>query len=285
MNILSIQSHVAYGYVGNSAAAFPLRRLGHEVWAVNTVMFSNHTGYGAWRGPVFEADAVADVIAGMSERKVLADCHAVLSGYMGDAALGEVILDTAARVKQGNGDALYACDPVMGDVGRGIFVRDGIPEFMRDRAVPAADIITPNQFELELLTGVAVNSLDSALKGAAKARALGPDVVVITSLVRPDARSDRIEMLASTADGAWLVSTPKLALDPPPNGAGDVTAALFLAHYLEKRFARRALERTAAAVYALFEATQAAGRRELALIAAQDKMVKPPRTFAASQVA
>src|SRR5687768_17753569 len=153
MNLLSIQSHVAYGHVGNSAAVFPLQRIGVEVWAINTVQFSNHTGYGAWRGQVFQEGLIRDCVTGIAERGALARCDGVLSGYMGDAAIGEAILDAAARVKAANPKALYCCDPVIGDVGRGVFVRPGIPEFMKTRTVPAADIITPNHFELELLAG------------------------------------------------------------------------------------------------------------------------------------
>ncbi|MCA8931066.1 MAG: pyridoxal kinase, partial [Rhodospirillaceae bacterium] len=163
LNILSIQSSVAYGHVGNSAAVFPLQRLGIEVWPVITVHFSNHTGYGAWRGPVLGPDDIAEVLTGIEERGVLPSCNAVLSGYMGDAGLGRLIVDAAAKVKALNPQALYCCDPVMGDVGRGFFVRPGIPDFMRQTAVPAADIITPNQFELEFLTGHTVTSLDTAL--------------------------------------------------------------------------------------------------------------------------
>jgi pyridoxine kinase len=149
VKILSIQSSVAYGHVGNSAAVFPLQRLGHEVWPVLTVHFSNHTGYGAWRGPLLAPTDVADVINGIDDRGVLGEADAVLSGYQGDPAVGAVILDTVARVKGLNPDAVYCCDPVMGDVGRGMFVRPGIPEFMRDTVVPQADILTPNHFELD----------------------------------------------------------------------------------------------------------------------------------------
>jgi pyridoxine kinase len=137
--ILSIQSWVAYGHVGNAAAVFPLQRLGFEVWAVNTVQFSNHTGYGAWRGAVFEKSAIAEVIRGIEERGVLGQCAAVLSGYMGDAGIGEVVLEAAANVRAANPGALYCCDPVIGDFGRGVFVRPGIAEFFAEKALPRAD--------------------------------------------------------------------------------------------------------------------------------------------------
>ncbi len=279
MNILSIQSSVAYGHVGNSAAVFPLQRLGHTVWPVNTVQFSNHTGYGQWRGPIFTGNDVASVIAGIAERGVFAKCDGILSGYMGDAAIGTVILDAVAAVRKANPKAIYCCDPVIGDVGRGVFVRPGIPKFMRDRAVPAADIITPNQFELEYLTGKQANSLAGAMEATAAARALGPRVVLVTSLTRAEAPGDTIEMLADSPEGTWLVATPRLKLDPLPNGAGDVVSALFLATYLETLNVARALADTAARIFAVFDATQRAGGRELALIAAQDEIARPTRRF------
>ena len=127
MNILSIQSWVAYGHVGNASAVFPLQRLGAEVWAVNTVQFSNHTGYGAWTGQVFTGEQVAAVIDGIAARGALARCDAVLSGYMGDAGIGAAILDAVARVRAAQPGGVYCCDPVIGDEGRGVFVRPGIP--------------------------------------------------------------------------------------------------------------------------------------------------------------
>lgn len=280
--ILSIQSSVAYGHVGNSAAVFPLQRLGFEVWPVITVHFSNHTGYGAWRGPVLEADAVAEVLRGIEERGVLGGCAAVLSGYMGDATLGEVILDAVGRVRSASPGALYCCDPVMGDVGRGFFVRPGIPEFMRDRAVPAADIITPNQFELEWLTGRPCGTLAEALAAADAARRMGPEVVMVTSLDRSEGPAESIEMLAVAGDGAWLVATPKLPISV--NGAGDLTAALFLAERLRLGSVPAALEATASAVFAVLDRTHEAAAREIQIVAAQDDLVSPPRRFTAERV-
>jgi pyridoxine kinase len=282
MTILSIQSSVAYGHVGNSAAVFPLQRIGVEVWPVNTVHFSNHTGYGAWRGMVLSAETVADVIRGIEERGVLPECDGVLSGYMGDASLGEVILDAFARVKQANPEAVYCCDPVMGDVGRGFFVRPGIPEFMRDRAVPAATLITPNQFELEYLANRPVSTMESALVSVDQVMARGPRVVLVTSLRRRDARSDRIEMLAVDANGAFVVATPLLPVSV--NGAGDMTAALFFAHWRQSESIRIALELTTAAVFAVLEATADAEAREIQLISAQELIANPVRRFSAVQV-
>jgi pyridoxine kinase len=282
MTILSIQSSVAYGHVGNSAAVFPLQRIGVEVWPVNTVQFSNHTGYGAWRGTVLSAETVADVIKGIEERGVLHECDGVLSGYMGDASLGEVILDAFARVKRANPRAIYCCDPVMGDVGRGFFVREGIPEFMREQAVPKATIITPNQFELEYLANQRVTDLGSALAAADEVMATGPGVVLVTSLRRHDAAGDRMEMLAVDSFGAFTVETPFLPLNI--NGAGDMTAALFLAHWNKSSSVQSALEHTTASVFAVLESTAEAGAREIQVIRAQESIVNPVRRFKAVRI-
>lgn len=279
MNILSVQSWVSYGHVGNASAMFPLQRLGAEVWAVNTVQFSNHTGYGAWRGQVFGAELIRDLVEGIAERGALPRCDAVLSGYMGAAEIGEAILDVAGRVKAANAAALYCCDPVIGDVGRGIFVRPGIPEFMRDRAVPLADIVTPNQFELEWLTGRTVTTLEEAKAAAAALQARGPRCVLVTSLRVADTPADSIELMAAEGGAFYRVRTPLLPLSV--NGAGDAIAALFLFHRLRWGEARVAVSAAASSVYGLLRRTAEAGSREIVMVAAQEEFVTPSRVFRA----
>lgn len=275
-DIISIQSHVAYGYVGNRAAVFPLQRLGWDVTAVHTVQFSNHTGYGRFTGEVFSPDHIRDVVDGVQALTGFAGVRALLTGYMGDQATGAAVLASLARLRAVHAEALYCCDPVMGDTGRGFFVRAGLPEWMRDQALAAADIVTPNQFELAWLAGRDVRTRDDAVAAARALRELGPRVVLVTSLVVEDSDPDRIAMLVDTAEGSWRVSTPLIYFHTPPNGAGDFTAAMFLAGCLEWGLDHdgpaQALARTAAAVRVLFEATHAAGRRELALIAAQNEI-------------
>ena len=200
MQILSIQSSVAYGHVGNSAAVFPLQRLGHEVWPVLTVHFSNHTGYGAWRGPMLAADDVRDVIAGIEERGVLGQVDAVLSGYQGGEEIGDVILDAVARVKAANPAATYTCDPVMGNAKSGCFVHPAIPVLLRERVVPQADLITPNQFELGYLTGTEPTDLASTLASVDAARSMGPSSVLVTSVERPDAEPGTLVWTQSAFD-------------------------------------------------------------------------------------
>lgn len=280
MRFLSIQSHVAYGHVGNSAAVFPLQRLGHEVWPVLTVNFSNHTGYGAWRGPLIAPTDVADVVAGIDERGVLGSCDAVLSGYQGSPAIADVVLDAVARVKAANPAATYTCDPVMGNARSGCFVDPAIPPVIRERVVPAADLITPNQFELGFLTGLEPTTLDEVLAAADAARAMGPSTVLVTSLEAVP--EGEIGMLCVTDDGAWVVTTPLLPIKA--NGSGDVTAALFTAHLRTTGSPTDALSRTASSVYAVLEATIASGERELRLIEAQEAIAAPAERFEVRQV-
>ena len=282
MKILSIQSSVAYGHVGNSAAVFPLQRLGVEVMPVHTVNFSNHTGYGAWRGPLIDPADVRDVVTGIEERGAFADTDAILSGYQGGEGIADVILDAVARVKAANPAALYACDPVMGNAKSGCFVAPAIPVLLRDRVVPMADIITPNQFELGFLTSTEPDTLASTLESADLARAMGPSVVLVTSVERPDREPGTIEMLAVTPEGAWLVTTPYLPLKA--NGSGDVTAALFTAHYVRTRNAAEALARTTSSVFDLLRTTHESGRRELELVAAQEFYAHPQLQFEVRQV-
>ena len=282
MKILSIQSAVAYGHVGNSAAVFPLQRIGVEVLPVYTVNFSNHTGYGDWRGPLIAPEDVRDVITGIEERGVLGQIDAVLSGYQGGEGIGDVIVDAVARVKAANPDAVYACDPVMGNAKSGCFVAPAIPDLLRDRVVPVADIITPNQFELGYLTGTEPADLDSTLASVDAARAMGPGTVLVTSVERPDQPEDTIEMLAVDDAGAWIVQTPRLPLKA--NGSGDVTAALFTAHYVASGDAASALSKTVSSVYDLLDRTLQSGERELQLVESQEFYAIPREQFSVTRV-
>ncbi len=288
MNILSIQSHVTYGHVGNSAAVFPLQRLGFEVWPVHTVQFSNHAGYDGFTGRAFPAEHLREVVEGLAARGVLGACDGVLSGYLGGAEAGAAVLEAVDRVKAANPRALYACDPVMGDgagdAGGGLYVDPALPAFFREHALARADIVTPNLFELETLTGATVATLDEAVAAARRALALGPSVVLVTGLRHEATGAGEVELLAVTGEDAWRLCTPLLACDPQPNGAGDLLAALYLGHYLRTREPARALEAAAAATFAVLARTQAAGTRELQLIAAQDDLVAPKRHFPAEKI-
>ncbi len=225
---------------------------------------------------------IDEIVEGIAERGVLPSCDGVLSGYMGSADIGHAILSAVAKVKAANPDALYCCDPVIGDVGRGVFVRPGIPEFMRDIAMPLADIVTPNQFELEHLTGVEVRSLAGAKLAVTALRRRGPRVVLLTSMTTEETPADAIDMLAADDKGMWRVRTPRLALDV--NGAGDAIAALFFVHQLRDGDTGRALAEAAASIYGLLRRTAEAGSREILTVAAQDEFVSPSRRFAVEAI-
>lgn len=280
--ILSIQSHVAYGHVGNSASVFPMQRLGVEVWPVNTVNFSNHTGYGAWRGPLMDPADVADVITGIGERDAFAEVDAVLSGYQGGEGIGATILEAVAKVKAANPEAIYACDPVMGNEKSGCFVHESIPVLLREKVVPNADLITPNQFELGFLTDTTPHTLEETLASVDRAREMGPSTVLVTSVLRPDRPEGTIEMLACHEGEAWLVQTPHLPLKA--NGSGDVTAALFTSHWVRTQSLSESLGRTVSSVFDLLQATHESGRRELQLVQSQEVYANPRMQFEVTQV-
>lgn len=279
MSILSIQSHVAYGHAGNSSAVFPLQRMGFNVWPINTVMFSNHTGYDTWKGPVFQPETLLDVVEGIEQLNVMSQCQAVLSGYMGDPAVADVILKAVDTVKKENPNALYCCDPVMGDRDTGLYVNHQIPDFFRDRLLTKADILTPNHFELELLSGQTIQNQREALVAARSLLSLGPKIVLITSLIFPDSDSDSIEMMVVSDNEAWLVKTPLLHFNSIISGCGDATSALFLAKYLKTSHLKSSLEHVAGAMYAVFKLTHQHQASELMLIESQDQLVTPEQNF------
>ncbi|MDO5065649.1 MAG: pyridoxal kinase PdxY, partial [Propionibacteriaceae bacterium] len=280
--VLSIQSFVSHGHAGNSSAMFPLQRCGFDVMGVHTVLFSNHTGHDTWRGPLIPATDVAEIISGIDERGALASVDAVLSGYLGSVAVGRAVLDAVDLTKRRNPEALFLADPVMGDRGTGFYCAADIPVFFREHVVPKTDIMTPNLFELEQLVGESLHRLDEVLAAAERLRCLGPDIVLVTSVLTDDLHDDGLlRMLAVGPGGAWLVETPRLDRDFV--GTGDLTAALFLAHWLETADLERSLAATASAVYSVLEQTHILGGAARLGVGAQApggqprNQVPPPR--------
>jgi pyridoxine kinase len=277
--ILSIQSWVTYGHVGNASALFPLQRLGAEVWAINSVQFSNHPGYGAFTGEAVSPETVRALVDGVAARGVLGQCDAVLSGYIGQAGIGESILYAVAKVRAENPASLYCCDPVIGDIGPGVYVRPGVPEFFRHQAVAAADLLTPNAFELGQLTGLPCATLDEAKAAAvllrARMHAGGPRAILVTSLEL----GDSIGLLLASDDGFHLLRTDRIPV--AFNGAGDAIAALFLFHVRAGLAPVHAAELAASSIGGLLRATFAAGSQELCIVAAQDEFVAPSLTLSA----
>ncbi len=279
LNILSLQSWVCYGHVGNAAAMFPLQRLGAEVWAVNTVQLSNHPGYGGCTGDVFSGAQIAALIEGIGARGVLADCDAVLSGYLGSVETGSAVAAAVDRVKAANPSALYCCDPVIGDDGPGVYVRPGIDELFRDQLLPRADIATPNRFELGHITGLPTATLAQTKAAVAALQAIGPRLVLVTSLATEDTPADCIDLLAGQDGAFWRLRTQRLPMSP--NGAGDLLSALFLFHISAGLTPPQALERAGNALYGVLRATHAAGQRELAIVLSQEEFIAPSNNTAA----
>ena len=254
-----------------------MQRMGVEVIAVNTVQFSNHLGYGRHRGQVYSGEEISELVLGLDEIGALSDCAGVLSGYIGEAVIGHAVLDAVRRVRVAQPKALYCCDPVIGDFDSGVFVRPGIPEFMRSEAISAADIVTPNLFELEYLSGHAIRSRLDLIAAMKTIRNLGPRFVLATSVRLDDTPRDAMD-IALLADGVLMrIRTP--LLDLAINGAGDAIAALFLTHLLQNGSPEGALAHAAAATYGLLKQTADAGAREILLIAAQDEFVRPTYRF------
>jgi len=288
MAILSIQSHVVYGYAGNTAAVFPMQRLGHEVWAINTVEFSNHTGYGSWKGKVLGAELADELVLGLEERGVLERCEAVVSGYLGDAAVCGAIRNAIKKTRRFSPDALYCCDPVMGDVGRGVYVKPDIPDFIKNELLPMADILCPNQFELELLTGIDTSSTEGALKAIDALHKKGPSVVLVTSYKEKTDKSGVINVLASDKSGVYKVTTPELPLGDGVAGTGDMTTAVFLSRYLETRDIKKTLELCVSSVYGILEYSLRNGVKgkllELKIVETQEQLNSPGLSFNAVKI-
>jgi pyridoxine kinase len=291
MPILSIQSHVVYGYAGNTAAVFPLQRLGHEVWAINTVEFSNHTGYRSWRGQILDSDIATELVSGVADRGRLSQCDAVLSGYLGDAKVAAAVQDAVNRVKTANTDALYCCDTVMGDVGRGFYVKPDIPDIFRNELVPIADIVTPNHFELEAIVGFPIITMSDTFSALEKLHKMGPRIICVTSF-HANSADALIGMIVSDTKDIYFVETPKLPIDVGMAGSGDVTTALFLARYLSSRDIKYALEYSVSSIYHIIEKSWNYFKSdsskpilmELRLIAEQSEIIEPSTIFRAQKL-
>jgi pyridoxine kinase len=284
--ILSIQSHVVYGHVGNRAAVFPLERLGFEVWPINTVQLSNHRGYDTCSGESFTGAHIELVWSGVKRRGVLRDCEAVLSGYISNAAVGSAILSAVEDVKAANPAALYCCDPVIGDYGSGVYVEEEVVPFMADHALYSADIIAPNQFEAETLTGLVIDGVEDAKRAVMAIHERGPKIVLVTSFqpAGSGGNGEATGVFVSDGTACHMVMTPDLPFAEAPRGVGDLASALFLAHYLRTRDCAEAAELTVDAVYAVLERSLVEGRGELAIVAAQDAIAAPRRRFTAKRV-
>jgi pyridoxine kinase len=291
MHILSIQSQVVFGHVGNSATTFPLQCLGHEVWSVPTAILSNHAGYPDVGGQVMPAETVSDLLRGLDHRGVFSKCDLTVSGYLGNPELAALITNTVGQVRAANPDMLYCCDPVMGDDGAGLYVDAALPEHFRTTALPVADIATPNLYELTLLCGLeagmlkAASARDIVTAGRKLLSQMRPGAaVMVTSADHRDMDPASIAVVAFNESEAWCVETPRLVFPAEPHGAGDLLSALFGASIAAHRPLAGALEDSVDTVFAVLSETAQRGGTELELVAARDGIVSPAQHFVARPI-
>ena len=282
MTVISIQSQVAYGHVGNSAAVFPLQMHGIDVIAVPTTLLSNRPGYPTIRGRVLDASLVADLLLGVEERGAVDTCKMILSGYLGSPEIAAVVADFVQQAKARNPALTYCCDPVLGDRDRGLFVQADIPPLVRDRLCRLADIITPNHFEFEWLCGAKAATVDQVIEAAQTLMARGPSTVVVTSAELAETPEGEIETLAIEETQAWRVRTPKLSISP--SGTGDLFAALLVAARVRGSDTPEALGHAASAIYAVLERTARSGTLEMRIVESAALLAHPTRRFHAIAV-
>lgn len=284
--MLSIQSHVVYGYAGNKSATFPMQLLGIDVWALNTVQFSNHTQYGKWKGMVIPKEQIGEITQGIDEINALHECDAVLSGYIGAAEQGGEILKAVADIKAKNPNAIYFCDPVMGHPDKGCIVADGVAEFLRDQAMTQADIIAPNLVELRELTGLQVENFEQALTAIKFILKKGPKRVLVKHLSKVGQDPTKFEMVLATQAGIWHISRPLHEFKAKdPVGVGDLTSGVFLANLLNGKSDIEAFEHTANAVNDVMSVTAESGKYELQIIKAREFIANPTSQYKAVKIA
>ncbi|TDN70677.1 pyridoxal kinase [Paraburkholderia sp. BL10I2N1] len=281
-NVLSIQSHVVFGHAGNSAAEFPMRRLGVNVWPLNTVQFSNHTQYGHWTGSSIDAAQLLDLVEGIGAIGVLPRCDAVLSGYLGAPDQGEAVIEIVRAVKAANPHAWYFCDPVMGaptSAAGGYKAEPGIQQFLVRRMPEIADGMAPNHTELQRLVGREIETVEEAVAACREVILRGPKIMLVKHLLDRNSPADCFNMLVVTEREAWMGQRPLYPFARQPVGVGDLTSAVFVARTLLGDPVRSAFEHTLAAVNAVVKATWEAHRYELELVAAQNEIAHPRDWF------
>jgi pyridoxine kinase len=281
MSVISIQSQVVYGHVGNSAAVFPMQMHGIEVMAVPTTLFSNRPRYPTVRGQVLDAGLVADLLVGLEERGAVDTCQVILTGYLGSPQIGEVVADFVARAMKQNPKLIYCCDPVIGDAERGVFVASGLPELFRDRLCPISNILTPNHFELEWLVGRKLETTDSVIAAGRTLAHPPSSTVVVTGASLIDGQKGRIVTFAIEEKSVWSIATPKL--HGSTSGAGDLLAALFVAALIGGFTTAVALADAVSSTFAVLEETVSAGAEEMRIVTSASGLLHPPVAMFRSQ--
>ncbi|EIT7137408.1 pyridoxal kinase PdxY [Vibrio parahaemolyticus] len=277
-SILSIQSHVVYGHAGNSSAVFPIQRMGIDAWPIHTVQYSNHTQYEqGWKGQKFCSDDVRTLLHGLDNINTLGECGAVLSGYQGSPDQCKAVADVVRSVKESNHNAIYVCDPVMGDPDKGCIVADGVREEITQSLLPISDVIVPNQYELTAMTGVEIHSVYDAITACKEALKLGPKIVLVKHLHSID--SDMFSMILATPKACYLTQRPNIEFKQQPVGVGDLISAVFTACLMKNMSPTVAFRHTNNAIYGVLDITKGYGTWELQIVNAQYEFVEPSHDF------
>jgi pyridoxine kinase len=269
-NVLSIQPHVVFGHAGNSAAVFPMQRLGVNVWPLETMQFSNHMQYGHWAGSAIDAPQMAELVEGIGAIGMLRRCDAVLSGYLGTMSQIEAVVEIVRTVKSTNPNAWHFATPVIG-AGAGA----NVDEYLLETIPQVADGLAPTHDALQKLAGRTIESVDQAVLACREVIRRGPRIVLVKQLRDRNSPADRINLLVVTESEAWMSQHPRYPFARQPVGVPELTSAVFVARRLMGDTVRTALEHTVSAVHAVQKATYEAGRYELEIIAAQDDIAKP----------
>ncbi len=278
MIVISIQSQVAWGHVGNSAAVPALQALGVAVAAVPTTLFSNHPRHPTLRGRVVDPDLLADLLRGVEERGLIGKAAVLLTGYLGSPANAEIVAGFVARARAANPALLYVCDAVIGDDDSGVFVKEPLPALFRDRLVPQADIATPNQFEVEVLSGRPARTLADLRAAVAVLQATGTRCVVVTGCTLAETPAGMVETIAFDGGTMIRVPTPRLAIRP--SGTGDLFTGLLVAHLVRGQPFPAAVEAAVAGIFAVLKRTEVEGSYELSLAPSLAEILRiapPPR--------
>lgn len=259
-SILSIQSHVVFGYVGNKAATYPLQSMGFDVWPINTVQFSNHTGYGKWDGEIFSKDHILSLVDGIFKIGQVNKCVAVLTGYMGSKEICYAIKDIVLKLKNANKNIIYLCDPVIG--GKNCYVKSEILDFFKNELM--ADIITPNQNEAEILSGILINSAQDLIKVADFFHKRMIKIVIITGIKFEN--DGDLYVFASDESFNYLIKTKEYKSSVSINGTGDLFSSTFLGAYINYRNTSIAMQYATYYLQSAINATILSEERELQVL-------------------
>lgn len=263
MHVISIQSQVVHGHVGNSAAVFPLLSKGLQVAAVPTALLSNHPHYPTMYGRVLEPDFLGGLLQGVEDRGLVEASAVLVTGYVGSVENALVIASFVERARALNPKLMYVCDPVMGDDDLGLFVKEDLVDVFRERLVPLAQVITPNQYELELLARRGARTVVDLETCLAKLSGNAPPLAAVTGCVFDDTIRGQVETVSCSASGFARSAVERLPIRPC--GTGDLFTALLIAGLCDDKCLNEAAANATAEVFGVLQATLAAGSNEMLL--------------------